>query len=308
MISAKYPSSIDMNKAWLSHLYVLLSQGTSYPSRNGQMLELPQQTFFVDMNNCVLDIPERKMSHGFMVAEALWMNEGRDDLESLVKYNKRMAEFSDDGVTLKGAYGPMIMQQMYYVVHTLLKDPDTRQATMSIWRPNPTASKDIPCTVAMSFMLREGKLNMHVYMRSSDAWLGIPYDVFSFSMVCAQVCARYNLARALNANAIMPGRLYITMASSHLYDEHIEKAKAIIAPYHTEPQYRLGEIGVHYEPPAPIYQPRTSLNWTDVVNGNWSKVLDELIIQRGTPIINRKHTQNMNLRVLPFGEFSRESI
>jgi thymidylate synthase len=147
-----------------------------------------------------------------MAAEALWILDGSDQLSELVRYNPNMAAFSDDGVTLAGAYGPRIMPQIPYVVSKLREDRDTRQAALTIWTPSPAPSKDIPCTVAMDFKVRDGKLNLHVFMRSSDIWLGLPYDVFSFSCVAYLVCSILG--------DVTPGTLYLTAASSHLYERH----------------------------------------------------------------------------------------
>jgi thymidylate synthase len=130
-----------------------------------------------------------------------------------------MREFSDDGLTLTGAYGPKIVAQLGYVVDTIYADADTRQATLTLWTPSPVSSKDIPCTVAMDFKLRGGKLNMCVFMRSSDIWLGMPYDMFSFACVAYTVIAR--LRKHTDFNDIEPGFLWITAASSHLYEDRL---------------------------------------------------------------------------------------
>jgi thymidylate synthase len=63
-------------------------------------------------------------------------------------------------------------------------------------------------------------------MRSSDAWLGLPYDIFNFSMITAKVACMYN---KLQADKIRLGDLYLTMASSHLYEQNIEAVNACLA-------------------------------------------------------------------------------
>jgi thymidylate synthase len=162
-----------------------------------------------------------------MTAEALWIVAGRRDLAFLTQYNKKMAEYSDDGFTLYGAYGPRYVAQRDYVVNKLLEDRDTRQATLTLWRPNPHASKDIPCTVAVDFKIRRDVLNCHIFMRSSDIYLGLPYDMFSFSMIALDILHRFN-AGSPTAPA-SPGLLYITAASSHIYERDVEKMNHVIA-------------------------------------------------------------------------------
>lgn len=210
------------NRIWFDVLNKLLMSGRRQSPRGKETRELLHQTITVPLTDCVLTSRVRNLNYRFMAAEALWILSGDNALAPLLEVNPRMAEFSDDGVTLAGAYGPRIHSQMQYIIFKLQQDRDTRQATLTIWDRNPEPSKDIPCTVAMSFNIRDNRLNVHVYMRSSDAWLGLPYDVFSFSMVGLSVVGTLNLA-AGHIN-VVPGDLYLTAMSQHLYQEHYIKA------------------------------------------------------------------------------------
>ena len=120
------------------------------------------------LKNIILS-EKRKINLQFAVAEWLWMMKGRNDVDYLAKYNSKMREYSDDGHTLNGAYGPKIIDQLGYVIETLTLEYSSRQAVLTIWERNPNPSKDIPCTVSMQFIIRDGALHMFVNMRSSDA-------------------------------------------------------------------------------------------------------------------------------------------
>jgi thymidylate synthase len=215
-----------MDVAWRSILDHVMASGFEVSPRGKKTRELPQRTVAVNMNFPVLTLPERKLNYRFMAAEALWIVNGNNELSLLTPYNPRMAEFSDDGVTLAGAYGPRILSQFEYVVNTLADDAETRRATLTIWTPNPEKTKDYPCTVAMDFKIRNSKLNCHVFMRSSDIWLGLPYDVFSFTMVACEVLSRYNVAQLTDVTL---GTLYITAASMHIYEEHWNAASDLLS-------------------------------------------------------------------------------
>jgi thymidylate synthase len=65
-------------------------------------------------------------------------------------------------------------------------------------------------------------------MRSSDVWLGVPYDVFNFSMLAHLVCGLLNEHRKFD-NAVKPGQLFLTAASSHLYETNWADAKLCLA-------------------------------------------------------------------------------
>lgn len=168
-----------------------------------------------------LDLENRKVNVPFMLAEAAWIISGSNRLEDLTPTMKRYADFSDDGVFLRGAYGPKVVDQLGYVVDSLAQDQDSRQAVLNIWRERPGYSKDIPCTTNMQFLIRENKLNMVTTMRSHDIVLGFTYDVFSFSMVAKAVQL---LLKEKGINVEL-GDLTVTAGSMHIYETHYEKSE-----------------------------------------------------------------------------------
>ena len=158
-----------------------------------------------------------------MVAEFLWIITGQNRADLIGKFNGEMKRFSDDGHHLSGAYGPPITDQLPWIIRQIKADPDTRQAVLTIWRPLPGESKDIPCTIVMQFMLRKSGLEMLTYMRSNDLWLGFPYDLFTFTMI-----QRY-VASALG---VPPGPYHHHVGSLHLYDRDLESVKKALGRPH----------------------------------------------------------------------------
>src|SRR5690606_12261131 len=128
---------------------------------------------------------------------------------------------------LAGAYGPPWVDQIPYVIEAFKRDPFTRQAVVSIWRPRPAASRDIPCTLSLQYLLRptvaaygreQSRLTLHCVaaMRSSDAWLGVPYDVATFSVLAAFLAIRL---RAVGVDVRGIGELTLLAGSQHLYQQ-----------------------------------------------------------------------------------------
>ncbi len=234
------PSSLvtNVNAQWLGVLKLLVEAGQPIAPRGHATREWPQVTIATRLDDPVLTIGLRKLNYRFMAAEARWIIEGRDDVDSIAAYNAKIAAFSDDGRTFYGAYGPRYRDQLPHVVQRLTEDPDSRQAGLTLWRPSPPPTKDVPCTVALFFQIRCGELNVHVFMRSSDAWLGLPYDCFNFSMLGYHVLGFVNQRHAGRygdyRDPVRPGTLYLTMASSHLYEQHLEPARAILTEF-TDP-------------------------------------------------------------------------
>lgn len=125
-----------------------------------------------------------------------------------------------------GAYGPRVAGDVGNLVELLKGDPDSRQAVLTLFDSDRdlgrTDQLDLPCTVAIQFLVRRG-LEMRVYMRSNDAWLGLPYDLGQFTMLQAAV------AQALG----LPMGEYVHNAGSmHIYDRDVERAQMIA---HDEP-------------------------------------------------------------------------
>lgn len=93
--------------------------------------------------------------------------------------------YMNDG-RLLGAYGPRLYEQLSSVIKMISRDQDTRQAAALVWRGNETSlalhgNKDVPCTVALSWNVRNGKLNASTVMRSNDVFLGVAYDFWMFT-------------------------------------------------------------------------------------------------------------------------------
>jgi thymidylate synthase len=105
-------------------------------------------------------------------------------------------------------------------VETLKRDLSSRQAVATVWTPAPGASLDVPCTVAAQFLVRDGKLSAIWTMRSSDIWLGLPYDLYSFSQLTNLLAALLNLDT---------GYIQMQLGSSHLYEYDWEKAGQVLA-------------------------------------------------------------------------------
>jgi len=169
----------------------------------------------------VVTEPRRKLGLRFLAAEAAWILSGDNRVSTITPFSKIIHTFSDDGVRFNGAYGPRVIDQLGYVVDSIAQDQDTRQAVMTIWRPNPRPSKDIPCTVAVQWLVRDGVIHCVDTMRSSDAWLGVPYDWFNFSMLTLYIAL---MLRELHGISLQLGTMFFNAGSQHLYETNYSVA------------------------------------------------------------------------------------
>ncbi len=214
-------SEHETNYAWREKLLQVLDEYEYVSKPRGmEVREILNGNYNV-MMPAYLNLKARKINKAFMFAEAYWICSGSNRLADLTPYMAFYKNFSDDGVFLRGAYGPKVVDQLSYVVDSLLYDYQTRQAVLTIWRERPALSKDIPCTVAMQFMIRDKKLHMTTTMRSHDIVLGFTYDVFTFSMVakCVQLLLREK------GVTVELGNLHVNAGSLHMYDQHYIQAR-----------------------------------------------------------------------------------
>lgn len=224
--------------AWRNLLDDILKHGDRVEPRGLPTLELRAHKTTVDMRMPIVCEPRRKLGYRFMAAEAHWILSGDDRVETIAPYSRAISRFSDDGVRFFGAYGPKIMEQLTYVVEALLGDHDTRQAVMTIWRPNPPVTKDVPCTISAQWMIRNGLLHCVDTMRSSDAWLGWPYDVFNFSMLSYTILA---MLRQRGMQDLEIGTLTLIAGSQHLYAPQWLEAQLIVDSKPDRQQFYLDQ-------------------------------------------------------------------
>jgi thymidylate synthase len=205
-------SASHINDIYEDVLNALLSIGKVSAPRGQPIREiLNAHIELTNSRGCLLTHFGRKLNYHFAVAEWWWIASGRSDVASIAAYNKNIAQFSDDGKTFFGNYGTPWTTQLPYILDTLRNDPASRQAVTTIWRPNPAKTKDVPCTISMQYLIRDNQLHAIVTMRSSDAWLGLPYDVFNFAQLQSMIASELRVAA---------GTLYLNLGSLHLYDRN----------------------------------------------------------------------------------------
>ena len=172
--------------------------------------------------------PARNLNVHFALGEFLWYFSGDNLLENITYYNRRYGDYSDDNFILNGAYGKRIFgfdthknSQWQTIKKIFDKDIYTRQGVISIFSPNDIIikTKDVPCTCSLQFFVREGKLDMIVYMRSNDLIWGTPYDIFSFTMF------QEILANELNVEL---GKYIHFIGSAHIYSYHNKLCQNIL--------------------------------------------------------------------------------
>jgi len=221
----------------IDDLYILalkriLKEGIQVTARGLNFKEVRfQHLILTNPRARIIQNPERKLSKRFAMGEFIWIMSGKCSLDQIEFYNKRMKDFSDDGISLHGAYGPRLrhwslqhgdVDQLENCLQRLKNDMYTRQASIVILDPAidfTVKTKDVPCNNYLQFLYREGKLDLLTYVRSNDMFLGFPYDVFEWTML------QEIFACSLNVEL---GEYHHIVGSLHLYEQDLKKAQNII--------------------------------------------------------------------------------
>lgn len=194
--------------------------GEVVESRIGKTKHIPDVTIQVDnpKHNICLN-PQRNLSLKYVLGEMRWYMSGSNKVADIAPYAKMWNSLTDDGETVNSAYGYRIFHQfgfdqLQYCIDKLKVNPHDRQAVIHIKDASNKPTKDTPCTCLIQFTCFAGRLNAHVYMRSNDIWLGLPYDIVFFTTL-QQIVAK--------ATGLPLGRYFHTVGDLHLYEKHWDK-------------------------------------------------------------------------------------
>lgn len=153
-----------------------------------------------------LSVEGRNSSAISAIGETFWVLSGRSDIRFLSRVLPRAANFSDDGETWRGAYGPRLYRhgQLDSVIDRLRKNPNSRQAYLTIYDPSldtdqniaanredgQPITKDMICNLALLFNITNNHLNMTVINRSQDVLWGMSSINFIEFSILQEIIAR----------------------------------------------------------------------------------------------------------------------
>lgn len=135
--------------------------------------------------------PERDANPFFHYLETIWMLAGENRLDYLVMFNKRMAEYSDDGLKTHAGYGHRLItqngDQIKDAIDMLKKNHADRRVVLQIWDSKldlGRVGKDVPCNFAIDLKIVQGKLQFIVHCRSNDIiWGAYGANAVHMSMI-----------------------------------------------------------------------------------------------------------------------------
>lgn len=178
-----------------------------------------------------------------VVHELIWFLRGDSNIAYLREHKVRIwDEWADDDGELGPVYGVQWrswptpdgghIDQISRVLDQLRHDPDSRRIIVSAWNVAELDKMALaPCHAFFQFYVADGRLSCQLYQRSADLFLGVPFNIASYSLLTHMVAQQVDL---------QVGDFVWTGGDVHIYDNHVEQVREQLArdPY-PFPQLRL---------------------------------------------------------------------
>jgi thymidylate synthase len=202
-------------------------------------IKLFNKSLNINLANGFPIITGKKIFFEKALAEFKWMYEGKTDLEYLKKNNVNWwNDFATDN-DLGKVYGHQIrnynnsFDQVKYVINEIKSN--SRRALINLWNPTDLQEQALPCCFThLNFVRTNDKLNLAVNFRSSDLFLGLPYDTIVAALFLITIAKECNL---------IPGMLGLNLMDAHLYNNHYSQA----LEYINNPTYNLPVLEGNYD-------------------------------------------------------------
>ena len=190
-----------------------------------------------------------------IIVELLWFLRGDTNIGYLHEHDVTIwDEWADENGDLGPVYGAQwrswptpdggVIDQITDVVEQIRSNPDSRRLIVSAWNPADIPQMALaPCHALFQFEVHDGKLSCQLYQRSADLFLGVPFNIASYSLLTHMVAQQTDLE---------VGDFVWTGGDCHIYDNHVEQVERQLSrePY-PYPELRLNrrpDSILEYEP------------------------------------------------------------
>lgn len=216
-------------KQYLDLLNRILTEGVKKGDRTGTgtiSIFGNQMRFNLDEGFPLLTT--KKLHLKSIIYELLWFLRGDTNLKYLHEHKVSIwDEWADSDGELGHIYGYQwrswpgyngeFIDQISQVVYDIKNNPDSRRLIVSAWNVADLGNMNLPpCHVLFQFYVAEGRLSLQLYQRSADTFLGVPFNIASYSLL---------LMMMAQVTGLKPGDFIYTTGDTHLYLNHIEQAR-----------------------------------------------------------------------------------
>jgi thymidylate synthase len=194
-------------------------------------------------------ITTKKLHLRSIIYELLWFLAGDTNIRFLKENGVKIwDEWADENGELGPVYGRQwrawqtadgeVIDQISNVVHDIKHNPDSRRLIVNAWNVGELKKMALqPCHVLFQFYVGNGKLSCQMYQRSADVFLGLPFNIASYSLLTDMMAQQCDLD---------VGDFSIVIGDTHLYENHLEQARLQI----TRESLPLPQLMIHRKPPS----------------------------------------------------------
>ena len=189
-------------------------------------------------------VTTKKLHIRSIIHELLWFLKGDTNIRYLKENKVRIwDEWADEEGNLGPVYGKQwrcwesregfCIDQISQLVDDIKNNPRSRRLIVSAWNPADIPDMALPpCHTFMQFYVSmDGKLSCQLYQRSADIFLGVPFNIASYSLLTMMIA---------QVTGLKPGTFVHTMGDAHLYLNHLEQAATQIKRKpHPLPQLKI---------------------------------------------------------------------
>lgn len=173
-------------------------------------------------------ITTKKLHLKSVIHELLWFISGDTNINYLTENGiKIWNEWADTDGNLGPVYGYQWrswtssggkkIDQLSNVINSIKKSPDSRRLIVNAWNVGDLEKMALPpCHILFQFYVAEGKLSCQLYQRSCDIFLGVPFNIASYSLLTLMIA---------QVTGLKPGEFVHTLGDAHIYLNHIEQVK-----------------------------------------------------------------------------------
>lgn len=216
-------------RAYLDLIRQILDEGTEKSDRTGTgTLSVfgPQLRF--DLQRGFPLVTTKKVHLKSVIAELLWFIAGDTNTEFLRDNGVKIwDEWADERGDLGPIYGYQWrswptpdgghIDQLSRVIDSLRVDPDSRRHLVSAWNVGDLDRMALaPCHAFFQFYVADGHLSCHLYQRSADVFLGVPFNIASYALLTHMVA---------QVTGLQVGEFVHTFGDAHLYLNHLDQAR-----------------------------------------------------------------------------------
>lgn len=216
-------------QTYLNLLQTVIDEGTPKKDRTGTgTLSIFGYQMRFDLQRGFPLLTTKKMHLKSIIYELLWFLRGESNIDYLQKNN---VTIWDEWANKNGDLGPVygvqwrswhgsdgqIIDQIAEVVEKIKKEPDSRRLIVSAWNVGEISKMALPpCHMMFQYYVANGKLSCQMYQRSADIFLGVPFNIASYSLLTHMVA---------QVTRLQVGEFVHTLGDAHLYTNHIQQAK-----------------------------------------------------------------------------------